>query len=115
MTHYEMCKAALLRPDDYSQLSKHRQWDIDKGLGILDWEGVHLSRASEFLESRARWGSPGSYTARRMGGCGPKMPARASSSHGRSETAVAAPSCRPTSNGAALVGLWRVLHELEPA
>jgi len=53
MTHYEMCKAALLRPDDYSQLSKHRQWDIDKGLGILDWEGVHLSRASEFLESDA--------------------------------------------------------------
>ena len=29
---------ALKRPVDYSQLSPRRQWEIDKELGILDWD-----------------------------------------------------------------------------
>lgn len=30
---------ALKRPDNYLELSLAKQWDIDKALGILDWEG----------------------------------------------------------------------------
>jgi hypothetical protein len=29
---------ALKRPAEYSQLSPDRQWEIDKKLGILDWD-----------------------------------------------------------------------------
>jgi hypothetical protein len=39
MTHQEMLEAALQRPKNYHSLSAERQWEIDKDLGILDWEG----------------------------------------------------------------------------
>jgi hypothetical protein len=29
---------ALQRPDDYNDLSPREQWEIDKSLGILDWD-----------------------------------------------------------------------------
>jgi hypothetical protein len=29
---------SLKRPDNYSQLSPREQWEIDKELGILDWD-----------------------------------------------------------------------------
>ncbi len=32
-------QAATRRPADYAELSPQTQWDIDKGLGILDWDG----------------------------------------------------------------------------
>lgn len=31
--------AALKRPANYINLSQQRQWEIDKSLGILDWDG----------------------------------------------------------------------------
>ena len=30
---------ALKRPENYNQLPAREQWDIDKKLGLLDWEG----------------------------------------------------------------------------
>jgi hypothetical protein len=39
MTHQEMLEAALQRPKNYHELTPRRQWEIDKDLGILDWEG----------------------------------------------------------------------------
>jgi hypothetical protein len=30
---------SLLRPHNYESLSAERQWEIDKELGILDWDG----------------------------------------------------------------------------
>lgn len=30
---------AMKRPKDYEKASEQRQWEIDKGLGILDWDG----------------------------------------------------------------------------
>lgn len=35
----ERCKASLGRPDNYLELSPEEQWEVDKKLGILDWEG----------------------------------------------------------------------------
>lgn len=32
-------QAASRRPTNYCELSAQTQWDIDKGLGILDWDG----------------------------------------------------------------------------
>jgi len=32
-------EAALKRPKNYFTLSPRKQWEIDKMLGILDWEG----------------------------------------------------------------------------
>lgn len=29
---------ALKRPENYLNLSSSKQWEIDKNLGILDWE-----------------------------------------------------------------------------
>jgi hypothetical protein len=30
---------ALERPDDFISLSEERKWEIDRELGILDWDG----------------------------------------------------------------------------
>lgn len=32
-------KQAKLRPANFKKLSVQEQWDIDKALGILDWDG----------------------------------------------------------------------------
>jgi len=32
-------QAATRRPANYCELSPQSQWDVDKGLGILDWDG----------------------------------------------------------------------------
>jgi hypothetical protein len=34
-----MAKACCFRPSNYADLPEHRQWEIDKDLGILDWDG----------------------------------------------------------------------------
>jgi hypothetical protein len=35
----EMAKKAQERPTNYNKLSAREQWEIDKKLGILDWNG----------------------------------------------------------------------------
>lgn len=32
-------RAATQRPSNYCELGPESQWNIDKGLGILDWDG----------------------------------------------------------------------------
>lgn len=34
-----MFEESFKRPKNYLKLSARRQWEIDKELGILDWEG----------------------------------------------------------------------------
>lgn len=48
----EMFEKSFERPSNYFELSDERQWEIDAGLGILDWEGKDLSE-----EDRARYQS----------------------------------------------------------
>lgn len=43
MTEREMFEKSFERPSDYFHLSWEKQWEIDKELGILDWEGEPLS------------------------------------------------------------------------
>ncbi len=38
-----LAEAAQRRPFDYNSLSGQDQWDIDKRLGILDWNGEPTS------------------------------------------------------------------------
>jgi hypothetical protein len=38
-TQEEMREAAKRRPTNYSDLSPEEQWEIDRELGILDWDG----------------------------------------------------------------------------
>lgn len=34
-----LARKALCRPRNFEDLSPREQWDIDKGLGVLDWDG----------------------------------------------------------------------------
>ena len=43
MTEREMFEKSFQRSSNYYNLSGERQWEIDKDLGILDWDGVNLS------------------------------------------------------------------------
>lgn len=43
MTEREMFEASFLRPTNFFKLSESRQWDIDAGLGLLDWQGLGLT------------------------------------------------------------------------
>ena len=42
-------KMALKRPKNYVKLSAREQWEIDKRLGILDWN-PSKEEAAEFLK-----------------------------------------------------------------
>jgi hypothetical protein len=44
MTEREMFEKSFERPSNYFKLSEERQWEIDKSLGILDWEGKGLTK-----------------------------------------------------------------------
>jgi len=44
MTKREMFERSFDRPSNYFKLSSREQWDIDKRLGILDWEGKDLTK-----------------------------------------------------------------------
>lgn len=47
---------ALQRPDDYFKLSAQEQWDIDKRLGILDWDGSCAHKKESLcVDCRKRW------------------------------------------------------------
>lgn len=50
-TEFEMCMAALQRPDSYGSLPASRQWEIDKSLGILDWDGIDIEAARAVVEA----------------------------------------------------------------
>lgn len=39
LTQKEMSEEAKKRPDNFEEMSAEEQWEIDKELGILDWEG----------------------------------------------------------------------------
>lgn len=43
MNEREMFEKSFERPRNYFKLTKSEQWQIDKKLGILDWEGSDLS------------------------------------------------------------------------
>lgn len=43
MTEREMFERSFKRPRNYMHLSAREQWQIDKDLGILDWEGRDLT------------------------------------------------------------------------
>lgn len=45
MTQREMFEQSFKRPSNFFQLPEERQWEIDKVLGILDWDGDDLSDA----------------------------------------------------------------------
>lgn len=47
---HRMAERAKLRPDNYEQLSPQEQWEADKKLGILDWDGKDDSEASPAVE-----------------------------------------------------------------
>jgi hypothetical protein len=47
MTEHDMFEKSFQRPANYFDLSPTEQWDIDKSLGILDWEGTGLSKEDE--------------------------------------------------------------------
>ncbi len=47
MTEREMFEKSFQRPKNYFNLSSAEQWEIDKQLGILDWEGTGLSDEDE--------------------------------------------------------------------
>jgi hypothetical protein len=44
MSEQEMFEKSFQRPKNYFKLSMERQWEIDKGLGILDWSGSNLTK-----------------------------------------------------------------------
>lgn len=44
MSEREMFEQSFKRPKNYFKLSPEKQWDIDKQLGILDWNGENLSK-----------------------------------------------------------------------
>lgn len=39
MTNKEMLEQAKKRPENFTKLTSEEQWEIDKDLGILDWDG----------------------------------------------------------------------------
>ena len=47
MTEHEMFEASFKRPSNYFYLSPADQWEIDKQLGILDWEGGNLTEVEK--------------------------------------------------------------------
>lgn len=44
MTQQEMFEKCFERPRNFLNLSEQEQWEIDKNLGILDWDDSDLER-----------------------------------------------------------------------
>ena len=52
MTPFQMAMTALReRPPNYASLPASRQWEVDKALGILDWDGVDMVKARACVEA----------------------------------------------------------------
>jgi hypothetical protein len=47
MTDREMFERSFQRPKNYFKLSAAERWEIDRHLGILEWEGTDLSDEDE--------------------------------------------------------------------
>ena len=47
MTEFQMYKESFKRPKNYFELSSQEQWDLDKNLGIEDWEGCNMTFAQQ--------------------------------------------------------------------
>lgn len=47
MTEREMFEKSFQRPTNYFKLSERQQWDIDSSLGILDWQGLDLTKEDQ--------------------------------------------------------------------
>ncbi len=43
MTEIEMFERSFERPPYFFKLSDEEQWEIDRELGILDWEGKEMT------------------------------------------------------------------------
>lgn len=43
MSDAEMFEKTFERPSNFFELSYAEQWDVDKALGILDWDGSDLT------------------------------------------------------------------------
>ena len=43
---------AMCRPTNYHELDPREQWSIDKGLGILDWDGDITKEETEIYCKR---------------------------------------------------------------
>jgi hypothetical protein len=56
MTQDEMYEKSFERPRDYFKLSAAAQWEIDKRLGILDWEVENLTDAQKQRMFVYYWG-----------------------------------------------------------
>jgi hypothetical protein len=54
MTEHEMFEKSFERPSNFFWLSPARQWEIDKELGILDWDGDDLTQ-EELTRYRAHY------------------------------------------------------------
>lgn len=50
LSQREMFEKSFERPRSYFYLSEQEQWEIDKALGILDWDGSDLTK-----EDKARF------------------------------------------------------------
>lgn len=57
MTQHQMFEASFSRPGNYFTRSSEEQWEIDKRLGILDWNGEDLTD-EELERYRAHYASP---------------------------------------------------------
>lgn len=47
MTEREMFEKSFQRPTNYFKLSENQQWAIDSQLGILDWQGLDLTKEDQ--------------------------------------------------------------------
>ncbi len=47
MNEREMFEKSFERPRNFLSLSDRERWDIDKSLGILDWEGRDLTEQDQ--------------------------------------------------------------------
>lgn len=54
MTNEEMFEKSFMRPSNFFELSLQEQQDIDKNLGILEWDGSNMS-TEDIIRFRAHY------------------------------------------------------------
>ena len=54
MTKREGFEISFCRPKNFLKLTALEQWEIDKGLGILDWEELSKEELTEDDEKRIK-------------------------------------------------------------
>lgn len=53
-TQKEMAEVAKQRPGNFEKLTPQEQWEVDKKLGILDWDGNDTDHEEEYRQSFKR-------------------------------------------------------------